>query len=167
MEKNNLDIIVKKVILSTEEQLKGDFKESIDYELKNTENLYNSAMFFKCFKEMIEKKLEEIFEKQNYPKDYEEFKKIYAKVSEEANYHFNKPHYKCYDDKYQYEFIYLSVYCNAYIKYTFGLLFNGNNYSILEELKEFDAKDIIITFRKYLHLITLNKLKITYGLKRA
>ncbi|MDU7884770.1 MAG: hypothetical protein E7J48_29855, partial [Klebsiella michiganensis] len=48
---------------------------------------------------------------------------------------------------------------NVYLRYSLGLLFNGNNKAIIDELSQYNSLEIIQMYRYYLHQITLKKLE--------
>ncbi len=54
---------------------------------------------------------------------------------------------------------FFEVYCNVYLRYSLGLLFNGNNKNTIDELSQYNSLEIIQMYRYYLHQITLRKLE--------
>ena len=127
----NLQRIIKNILASTDGQIQGDLRDSLRLRMSVSENLHGEVRFLKCLRALAEEKLQEFFKKKNFPKDYNDFV----------------------------GFIYFEVYCNVYLRYSLGLLFNGNNKAIIDELSQYNSLEIIQMYRYYLHQITLRKLE--------
>ena len=145
----NLQRIIKNILASTDDQIQGDLRDSLRLRMSVSENLHGE----------VEEKFQEFFKKKNFPKDYNDFVGIWSSLSEEAKSLCNDPKYDYDEEKYKYEFIYFEVYCNVYLRYSLGLLFNGNNKDIIDELNQYNSLEIIQMYRYYLHQITLKKLE--------
>ncbi|MGG5460881.1 hypothetical protein [Clostridium sp. B9] len=155
----NLQRIVKQILATTDDQIQGNLKESLKFRMSVSDNLHGEVRHLKCLKDLAEKKLQEVFREEKFPKDYDTFVKNWENLREEAKYLCNDPKYDYSEERYKYEFIYYEVYCNVYLKYSLGLLFNGNNQSIIDELKKYNDLEIGHMYRYYLHQITLRKLE--------
>lgn len=155
----NLQRIIKNILAATDEQIQGDLRESLRLRISISENLHGEVRYLKCLRAIAEEKLQEFFNKKNFPKDYNDFVGIWSILSEEAKSLCNDPKYDYDEEKYKYEFIYFEVYCNVYSRYSLGLLLNGNNHAIIDELSQYNSLEIIQMYRYYLHKITLRKLE--------
>lgn len=155
----NLQRIIKNILAATDEQIQGDLRESLRLRMSISENLHGEVRYLKCLRAIAEEKLQEFFKKKNFPKDYNDFVGIWSSLSKEAKSLCNDPKYDYYEEKYKYEFIYFEVYCNVYLRYSLGLLFNGNNHATIDELSQYNSLEIIQMYRYYLHKTTLRKLE--------
>ena len=148
----NLQRIIKNILSSTDDQIQGDLRDSLRLRMSVSE-------YLKCLRALVEEKFQEFFKKKNFPKDYNDFVGIWSSLSEEAKSLCNDPKYDYDEEKYKYEFIYFEVYCNVYLRYSLGLLFNGNNKDTIDDLSQYNSLEIIQMYRYYLHQITLKKLE--------
>lgn len=155
----NLQTIIKNILLTTEEQIQGDLSNSIRLRMSLCENLQGDVRFLKCLKVLAEERLERFFVEKVFPKNYEEFIEIWSILVKEARSSCNDSRYDYEEERYKYEFVYYEIYCNVYLKYSLGLLFNGRNNETIEELLSYNSIEIIHMYRYYLHRITLNKLQ--------
>lgn len=155
----NLQRIIKNILASTDDQIQGDLRDSLRLRMSVSENLHGEVRYLKCLRVLVEEKFQEFFKKKNFPKDYNDFVGICSSLSEEAKSLCNDPKYDYDEEKYKYEFIYFEVYCNVYLRYSLGLLFNGNNKDIIDDLSQYNSLEIIQMYRYYLHQITIRKLE--------
>ena len=149
----NLQRIIKNILSSTDDQIQGDLRDSLRLRMSVSENLHGEVRYLKCLRALVEEKFQE------FPKDYNDFVGIWSSLSEEAKSLCNDPKYDYDEEKYKYEFIYFEVYCNVYLRYSLGLLFNGNNKDTIDDLSQYNSLEIIQMYRYYLHQITLKKLE--------
>lgn len=163
----NLQRIIKSILATTDDQIQGNLKETLKLRMSVSENLYGEVRHLKCLRELAEKKFQEFFKKEKFPEDYNEFIKVWSNLSEEAKVLCRDPKYDYDEQKYKYEFIYFEVYCNVYLRYSLGLLFNGNNKKIIDELNEYNHLEIIQMYRYFLHQITLRKLEKSLKLNKV
>ncbi|EGT3617445.1 hypothetical protein FHH43_14660 [Clostridium perfringens] len=163
----NLQRIIKSILATTDEQIQGNLRETLKLRMSVSENLHGEVRHLKCLRALAEEKLQEFFRDKKFPKDYNEFVKIWSNLSAEAKVLCRDPKYDYDEQKYKYEFIYFEVYCNVYLKYSLGLLLNGNNKNTIDELKEYNDLEIIQMYRYYLHQITLRKLEKSLKLDKV
>lgn len=163
----NLQRIIKNILATTDDKVQGNLRETLKLRMSVSENLHGEVRHLKCLRALVEKKLQEFFKKEEFPENYNEFIKIWSNLSEEALDLCKDPKYDYDEQKYKYEFIYFEVYCNVYLRYSLGLLFNGNNKSIIDELKDYNDLEIIQMYRYYLHQITLRKLEKSLKLDKV
>ncbi len=163
----NLQTIIKKILATTDEQINGDLKESLRFRMSVAENMRGEVRHLKCLRELAENKLQEFFLKEDFPKNYNNFLRVWGELREKAKDFCNDPKYDYTEERYKYEFIYYEVYCNVYLRYSLGVLFNGYNQLIIDELKNYNYLEIIQMYRYYLHKITLRKLEKSFKLEKV
>lgn len=154
-----LQVIIKNILATTDEQIQGNLKNSLRLRMSLSECLTEEVKFLRILKYLVEKKVEEIFNEKNYPASYEEFVNLWTRLSQEAKVLSREINYEVEEKICKYEFIYFEVYCNVYLRYSLGLLFNGNNKSTLKELEKYDSKKIITNYRYFLRKISLRKIE--------
>lgn len=160
---NDLDNLIKRILLKTEKQLNLDISEFIDYAINKTYDFEEKNEFFQRFNKILFEDIEKLFAINEIKKGENMFYYVFAKAISKAE--------KSIDTKKELasfgneviDFMFYQVYFNGYIKYTFSSLFTNSNYDTIKKLKKFDIRVVIERFKYYINLFSINKLRISYS----
>lgn len=163
---------VQEALFTAETQLHLDCSDFLNYAIRNTQNVLEKIDFFTTFKEVIYDDIKMAITK-GFPTYEDEFENEHAfdilfsiaiaKTNELVkNNHISKSQCEYKFSNVTHELMYYHVYFNAYVKYVFGLIFNGYNDGFLEKLKEFNIDDLIYAFKEQIALFSISKLRISY-----